>query len=133
MAKSSADRLEEVGDRDSAGVCAACGSRGLSPHLSVRGEIGSEGLIPTTKEFGTALGDIVRCPSCGHMQLDRFPSEAELERAYAIAESEAYVEEEAGQRHSFAAVLERIERYAPARGALLDVGCWVGFLLAEAR
>ncbi len=42
------------------------------------------------------------------------------------------MEEELGQRASFRGVLERIERYAP-RGALLDVGCWVGFLLAEAR
>jgi SAM-dependent methyltransferase len=103
------------------------------PHLRVAGEAGADGLIPTTKEFGTALGDIVRCTNCSHMQLDRFPTEAELDAAYAEAESEDYVEEEAGQRHSFAAVLERIERFAPSRGALLDVGCWVGFLLAEAR
>src|SRR5919106_2170573 len=67
------------------------------------------------------------------MQLDRFPSDEELDAAYADAASDAYVEEEAGQRHSFASVLERIERYAPERGSLLDVGCWVGFLLAEAR
>ena len=100
--------------------------------MRVRGEAGADGLIPTTKEFGTALGDIVRCGECGHMQLDRFPSDAELDAAYADAASDDYVEEEAGQRESFRSVLERIERYAP-RGAILDVGCWVGFLLAEAR
>ena len=98
----------------------------------MRGEMGAEGLIPTTKEFGTALGNIVRCTACTHMQLDHFPSDDELDAAYEVAESDAYVEEEAGQRHSFAGVLERIERYAPERGAILDVGCWVGFLLAEA-
>jgi SAM-dependent methyltransferase len=118
---------------DLATHCGACGSAALVGHLDVRGEAGDQGLIPTTKEFGTALGDIVRCRECGHMQLDRFPSEAELEAAYAVAESDDYVEEEAGQRHSFASVLERIERHTPGRGALLDVGCWVGFLLAEAR
>ena len=117
---------------DSADRCAACGATGLRAHLAVGGEMGAEGLIPTTKEFGTALADIARCPACGHMQLDRFPSEAELDAAYGIAESDAYVEEEAGQRYSFASVLERIERYAPGRSAILDVGCWVGFLLAEA-
>ncbi len=101
--------------------------------MQVGGEIGEQGLIPTTKEFGTALGDIVGCPRCGHMQLDRFPTEAELEAAYAVAASDDYVEEEAGQRYSFAGVLDRIERYAPEHGSLLDVGCWVGFLLAEAR
>ena len=100
--------------------------------MRVRGEIGGEGLIPTTKEFGTALGDIVGCQACTHMQLDRFPSDAELARGYAEAASEDYVAEEPGQRASFRRVLERIERFAP-RGAILDVGCWVGFLLAEAR
>lgn len=118
---------------DSDQRCAACGSPDLAEHLRVAGEMGEEGLIPTTKEFGTALGNIVRCAACTHMQLDRFPSDAELDAAYAEAASDDYVEEEAGQRHSFASVLERIERYAPERGALLDVGCWVGFLLAEAR
>lgn len=112
--------------------CAACGGGELVPAMRVRGAAGEAGLIPTTKEFGTALGDIVRCPSCTHMQLDRFPDEAELAAAYAAAESADYVVEEAGQRASFRRVLERIERYA-SRGRLLDVGPWVGFLLAEAR
>ena len=100
--------------------------------MRVRGSMGSDGLIPTTKEFGSALGDIVRCGDCGHMQLDRFPDERELAEAYAEAASDDYVDEEPGQRESFRMVLERIERYTP-RGALLDVGCWVGFLLDEAR
>ena len=123
----------EAATRGSTGRALRRLRRGRSaPHLAVGGEMGDEGLIPTTKEFGTALADIVRCGACGHMQLDRFPSEAELDAAYEVAESDAYVEEEAGQRYSFASVLERIERYAPRRGAILDVGCWVGFLLAEA-
>jgi len=112
--------------------CTACGSPALDPHFQVRGEMGEQGLIPTTKEFGTALGDIVRCRACGHMQLDRFPAEAELAAEYAKAASDDYVEEEAGQRVSAARVLERTERYA-GPGPMLDVGCWVGFLMAEAR
>lgn len=118
---------------DSSASCAACGSSRLVEHLQVAGEMGAEGLIPTTKEFGTALGNIVRCDDCTHMQLDRFPTDTELDAAYAEAASQAYVEEEAGQRYSFASVLERIERYASRKGSLLDVGCWVGFLLAEAE
>jgi SAM-dependent methyltransferase len=113
-------------------ACAACGGRDLHAHLSVKGEIGPEGLIPTTAKFGTALGNIVRCGRCGHMQLHPMPDAAVLAGAYAEAESEDYVEQEAGQRETARRALERIEAHR-SRGTLLDIGCWVGFLLAEAR
>lgn len=112
--------------------CVACGAERLLAYLAVAGEIGEQGLIPTTDRYGTALSDIVRCPRCGHMQLERFPDEAELRAAYADTESEDYLGEEAGQRATARAVLAEIERNAP-RGRLLDLGCWVGYLLAEAR
>jgi SAM-dependent methyltransferase len=114
------------------GECQACGAGGLVRHFNVRGEMGEDGLIPTTKEFGTALGNIVKCRACGHMQLDRFPDPAELAQAYEVAASDDYVEEEAGQRESARRVLVRVERFARP-GRLLDLGCWVGFLMAEAR
>jgi SAM-dependent methyltransferase len=113
-------------------TCAVCGSSELLPHLRVAGEMDDAGLIPTTDQFGTALGDIVRCSICGHMQLDRFPSEAQLAEAYRDAESSDYVEEERGQRATARAVLDRIEAHA-RRGSLVDLGCWVGFLLDEAQ
>jgi SAM-dependent methyltransferase len=113
-------------------TCAACGGDALAPHLRAAGQPGVEGLIPSTDRFGTALSDIVRCAACGHMQLERFPSDAVLAEAYGEAASSDYVEEEAGQRATAAAVLDRLERHV-RRGALLDLGSWVGFLLAEAR
>lgn len=112
-------------------TCAACASPVLLPHLRVAGAA-AEGLIPTTDRFGSALADIVRCPACSHAQLERMPAEAELAEAYGEAASEDYVAEEAGQRATARVALERIERFA-GPGALLDLGCWVGFLLAEAR
>jgi SAM-dependent methyltransferase len=121
-----------AGIRQIAPACAACGGRVLEPHLRVAGDAGEAGLIPTTDRFGTALSDIVRCRSCGHMQLERFPSEVDLDEAYGEAESDDYLAEEAGQRATARAVLERVERHV-RRGALLDLGSWVGFLLAEAR
>jgi SAM-dependent methyltransferase len=66
------------------------------------------------------------------MQLAQFPTQEALESAYAEAESADYVEEEAGQRETARKTLERIERHT-RRGSLLDLGCWVGFLLDEAR
>jgi SAM-dependent methyltransferase len=113
--------------------CAACGARALRPHMSVAGEMGADGLIPTTDRFGTALADIVRCAQCGHMQLDPMPDEAVLRESYAQAASDDYIEEEIGQRATARRALERIEAHVEGRGKLLDMGCWVGFLLAEAR
>src|SRR5687768_8979501 len=115
-----------------AGRCAACDGGELSHHLAVGGEAGPDGLIPTTDRFGTALADIVRCSDCGHMQLERMPGEAALSAAYGEAESLDYVEEEAGQRVTARRVLDAIEAHT-GRGGLLDLGCWVGFLLSEAQ
>jgi SAM-dependent methyltransferase len=114
-------------------TCAACGATDLRPHLAVAGDAGPQGLIPTTDQYGRALADIVRCPACGHMQLERMPTDEELARAYEVAASEVYTEEEEGQRETARIALEQIERHTGGPGAMLDLGCWVGFLLAEAR
>ena len=121
-------------------TCSACAASGLVPYLQVAGDAGPDGLIPTTDRFGTALADIVRCQRCGHRQIDPMPPDAVLEDAYAVAASGDYVEEEAGQRETARRALARIERYLQpdatnGRGVrrLLDLGCWVGFLLAEAE
>jgi SAM-dependent methyltransferase len=118
---------------DHSDACAACGARDLRPHLRVAGDAGPEGLIPTTDRYGSALADIVRCGRCGHMQLERMPADAELGEAYGEAASDAYVDEEAGQRATARAAIEQIERFTGGPGAIVDLGCWVGFLLAEAR
>ncbi len=113
--------------------CAACGERPMLPHLTVdHAAAQATELIPSTTSFGIALADIVRCPSCGHMQLDRLPSSGELSGAYAAAESADYIDEESGQRATARAALQAIERHR-AIGDLLDLGCWVGFALDEAR
>src|SRR3712207_5922111 len=113
--------------------CVACGASDLERHLQVAGDAGDQGLIPTTDQYGSALSDIVRCGRCGHMQLERMPTDAELGEAYGEAASEDYVEEEAGQRETARRALAQIERETGGPGAIVDLGCWVGFLLAEAR
>jgi SAM-dependent methyltransferase len=123
-------------------LCSACGASGLVPHLKVAGDAGPDGLIPSTDRFGSALADLVRCPRCDHRQTEPMPSDAVLRRAYAGAASEDYIEEEAGQRETARRALARIEGLlepvpipdngSPRRRTLLDLGCWVGFLLSEA-
>jgi SAM-dependent methyltransferase len=66
------------------------------------------------------------------MQVAVYPSEAALADSYRQAESDDYVHEELGQRATARQALERIERHR-APGRLLDLGCWLGFLLDEAR
>jgi SAM-dependent methyltransferase len=105
----------------------------MRPHLRVAGDAGPQGLVPTTDRYGSALADIVRCERCGHMQLERMPTDAELGEAYGQAASDDYIEEEAGQRATARMALDAIERFTGGPGAILDLGCWVGFLLAEAR
>lgn len=112
------------------GACAACGEGPLAPHLSVASG-GPSSLAATTTAYGHAPADIVRCRSCGHMQVAEFPPVQTLEEAYARVSEAAYLDEERGQRATAARALERIERHV-ARGRLCDLGCWVGFLVAEA-
>lgn len=117
-------------------TCAACGAGTLVAHLRVKhpdGPVAELDLRPTNDRYGAALADLVRCPTCGHVQLAEFPSEPDLAAAYASTDTADHVGEEAGQRATARLTLDRIERWLPRRGRLLDLGCWVGFTLAEAR
>lgn len=119
------------------GACVVCGTAPLHRHLRVAGRAGPEGLIPTTDRYGTALSDIARCPVCGHMQLQPMPSGAELESAVADAFSEDLLAEAAAQRASARLILDRLRTRLSTGAAspprLLELGCWLGLLLAEAR
>jgi SAM-dependent methyltransferase len=90
------------------------------------------GLIPTSDLYGYALGDLARCTGCGHVKLDVMPSDEQLASAYAEAEEGLLIAQETGQRATARLALDRIERHR-GPGRMIDVGCWVGFLLAEAR
>jgi SAM-dependent methyltransferase len=113
--------------------CTACAGDDLRPHLRVAGRMDDRGLMPTTSRFGTALGNIMRCSRCGHGQARPMPAEDMLAEAYAEAQSFDYIEEEAGQRATARRWLKRLEASGSAPGELLDLGCWVGYLLSEAE
>lgn len=67
------------------------------------------------------------------MQLDPMPGEGLLAAAYAQAASDDYIREEPGQRQNARLALDRLEEHSNTRGTLVDLGCWVGVLLAEAE
>lgn len=112
-------------------ACRACGAGPLVAHLKVT-EARDANLVATTTSYGSAPDDIVRCESCGHMQVAVFPPAAALDEAYAEVSDAAYLDEEEGQRATAARALSRIERHAQ-RGRLCDLGCWAGFLVSEAQ
>ncbi len=112
-------------------TCRVCGAARLAGHLTVK-SAGRGHLVATTTSYGSAPDDIVRCAGCGHMQVASFPASAALGEAYAEVSEAAYVAEERGQRATAARTLAQIERHV-GRGRLCDLGCWVGYLLSEAR
>ncbi len=87
------------------------------------------GADPDPKEFGTALATSCAVGLRAHAARP-LPPEAELNarvRERGVQRLRRGGGRPARERRS---ALERIERYA-GPGALLDLGCWVGFLLAE--
>lgn len=112
--------------------CCACDGGPLRLKLRVARDLDEQGLIPTTDAFGSALDDIVECSACGHRQLAGMPSEDELLTLYVGARADHYIEEARGQGVTARTSLDHIERHVKA-GRLLDLGCWVGFMLVEAR
>jgi SAM-dependent methyltransferase len=99
--------------------------------MRVAARVDGSDFAPNTKDYGRALSDIGRCDSCGHMQLIQMPSDVILGEVYGDAADVEYVDEEEGQRATAREILGRLEEHVPP-GRLLDLGCWVGFLMSEA-
>lgn len=99
--------------------------------MRVAARVDGSDFAPSTKDYGRALSDIGRCADCGHMQLIQMPSDVILGEVYGAAADVEYIDEEEGQRATARAILGRLEEHV-APGRLLDLGCWVGFLMSEA-
>ncbi|MCW2542614.1 MAG: putative Methyltransferase type 12 [Frankiales bacterium] len=99
--------------------------------MRVAARVDGSDFAPNTKDYGRALSDIGRCDRCGHMQLIQMPSDVILGEVYGDAADVEYVDEEEGQRATAREILGRLEEHVPP-GRLLDLGCWVGFLMSEA-
>ena len=99
--------------------------------MRVAARVDGSDFAPNTKDYGRALSDIGRCEACGHMQLIQMPSDVILGEVYGEAADVEYVDEEEGQRATAREILGRLEEHVPP-GRLLDLGCWVGFLMSEA-
>jgi len=93
---------------------------------------------PTSLRRGASA--FVRCPSCRSLWQTPFPDDARLAEIYGagylerwgIAGDEALSEVRAMKEASARSFLGRVARHRRG-GALLDVGCALGFLLGEAK
>ncbi len=98
--------------------------------FAVAGE-GGPGSRADHEPLGTALADIWQCTRCGHMQLHPLPDASVLARAY--AEAASMITWRRSQDNARRLGVARLDRAScSAGGSLADLGCWVGFLVAEA-
>jgi SAM-dependent methyltransferase len=72
-------------------------------------------------------GRVVQCSGCGHRFVSPVPQA--LTGYYADVTDPFYVSTEQARVRTFEEFLDRKEHYCPARGSLLDVGCYAGVFL----
>jgi predicted TPR repeat methyltransferase len=89
--------------------------------------------VPAAAAYGTTIGAVVRCVSCGHGSLRETPTPEAVAAAYAGAVDEDSIREEAGQvataRRDLVLVRDALDE---APGRLVDIGCWTGSLVVAA-
>lgn len=117
--------------------CPVCGGRTSRQKWTVKSdatENGVEAAIfrPSADRYGETVGRVLHCSSCGHGSLAETPTDEQLAAAYEDAADPVSLDEEAGQIETGRRSLELIESQVE-RGALADIGCWTGSLVAAAK
>ena len=77
-------------------------------------------------------GVLCRCRGCGVVFANPLPSEETLLQAYTSMQDPSYLEER-GRTKASDRILSLLERLLGKKGRLLDVGCFYGVLLTDAR
>lgn len=76
---------------------------------------------------------VVKCRRCGLVYINpRFPQEMII-GGYEMAVDEAYVSQGEARMNTFKRSLGMIEKFAPGKGSILDVGAAAGFFLKVAK
>jgi SAM-dependent methyltransferase len=118
-----------------ASACPICGGTDLVPFKKATFDPGSlrpDQVRITDSEYGK-VWDLGRCRSCGHIFADPCPSSEAIASLCSQVEDPQYEEEAEGRSKNFIRLLSRMERLAPAKGELLDIGAATGILLDLAR
>ena len=75
---------------------------------------------------------VVRCNNCGLHYCSPRPAATDLELGYQETQDVIYQEEIQGRRKTFQRNLRNLSRYKK-KGRLLDIGCYLGIFIDEAR
>lgn len=105
----------------SARLCEVCGGVSFTP-------------LPNRRQV-----PLSRCQECGLWRCTTIPSPDDLAKIYTRDYYQSWGLEthwasvERMKRQTFGRLLETVARFHSAKGSLLDIGCAVGFLMAEAQ
>lgn len=115
-------------------ACPACGGRSFRPERkgTYTDRLTRDEIKITDSRYGKTW-DLSLCLDCGHLFADPCPTPELIFSLYGQVEDPLYEDEAAGRARNFLTVLRRLERLAPGRGPLFDVGAATGILLDLAR
>ncbi|MEW5901654.1 MAG: methyltransferase domain-containing protein [Acidobacteriota bacterium] len=115
-------------------ACPACGSGALRPYKkgTFSDRLTQEQIKITDSAYGKTW-DLSVCDRCGHIFANPCPTPEFILSLYGQVEDPQYEEEAEGRSRNFLRILNHLEKIAPAKGSLLDVGAATGILLDLAR
>lgn len=82
--------------------------------------------------FG-AHGKIVRCQNCDMVYVDENISQKQISTYYEVAKDPLYFAEQPARQLTFTGYLEKLEKFFPRHGKLLDIGTNTGLFVKLAR
>src|SRR5436309_15140965 len=111
--------------------CPLCGGSRVKATLvdASTGRLDRAALVACTSLDHGTFGRIVECDACGIRFRSPREDDGTILRLYEGVEDAVYLENERGRILTFTRALRRLERLVPARGPLLDVGCYTGVFL----
>ena len=117
----------------SASNCVNCGSpfSSMIYPKTTSGKNNADQYSCTSMTHGSH-GTIVKCLECGLVRTDPLPDEKELLKSYANVDETLYAENIGARFKTFKHNLDKIARYFPKNGKLLDVGANCGAFLKVA-
>ncbi len=115
--------------------CPVCFSPDLRPFK--KGSLSLENLTPekikiTDAEYGLTW-NLSRCQHCAFVFANPGPDTELLAQLYSEVKDPDYEAEASGRRRNFRRILRRLEKLAPEKGRLFDVGAATGLFLDEAQ